>query len=698
MVDGGAAITNALACTHIASPFSGGWWTAPWLAWALVALGAAVCVVLVALFFVHGVSLRVRGAALSLTLCCTLTVLAIVLIVPRASNPGRATPTSKTLRELDGFNNLGIAFSGGSLSGGLDCVCFLHQLDKLVDGKLSSSRSTRIAISSVSAGGLGYLAWRNLNIAFPELTPNWTAPELQAWPPAESMPPGRRPFSAIPLLVAALPELVETARKCLGGDVDACNDILGEADDEDRAGAAAQALASAFGSAAASPAVTAREVVRTIKALLECLDNEAPWPCAAAALCVVQGVKDPKTAPPGPVRWLVQFSILNAFSGPFGGAGVPLPLEGFEWDAALGTLDNDPERDEPTLSSTPAFLPEGRRLHAGLSGVAERWVLPALDSAEPVDLFSALGYSSDFLSMFTPFVDASTGATCPFRMIDDVILSTIGEEATPEEQCEMRSRWRQQYTASQSLLGSWPARPARGGLAADGGTLEVQGLVSLLRVKARNVIAFYELAVPFTQNPRLGLLFGQRAVLRDLCHSGLPGARLLRQVLPRGRRERRRARCGRESRAPCPTPSRSACRAAMGPELQQVFDASLWPRVRTALFDRAGPNSVVLKNVRVRRNTFWGVEAYTIRTLLIVSNGPSAQFNAYMEGADGEQPDASSPPPIAPPAWAPFLPPTFPSILGFGITPFQANAKCLLAQWKVQHQAELIKRLLEGVL
>jgi len=64
----------------------------------------------------------------------------------------------------------------------------------------------------------------------------------------------------------------------------------------------------------------------------------------------------------------------------------------------------------------------------------------------------------------------------------------------------------------------------------------------------------------------------------------------------------------------------------LNPHLQ-VFPSSLWPQV-SATFRADGV--VVLRNVSVMRNDFFGVVPYTLDALVIVSNEPAAGFKSYL--------------------------------------------------------------------
>lgn len=114
---------------------------------------------------------------------------------------------------------------------------------------------------------------------------------------------------------------------------------------------------------------------------------------------------------------------------------------------------------------------------------------------------------------------------------------------------------------------------------------------------------------------------------------------------------------------------------------RQVFESSLWPAVHSTLADPTGPGSVLLRNVTVRPNALYGVKhSYTLKTLLIFSNMRATGWEATMQHWDE----------IAPSLGLPAA--TFPAVSGF-VTPANATAKCLLAQWKVAQRNGLIKEL-----
>ena len=72
-----------------------------------------------------------------------------------------------------------------------------------------------------------------------------------------------------------------------------------------------------------------------------------------------------------------------------------------------------------------------------------------------------------------------------------------------------------------------------------------------------------------------------------------------------------------------------------GPEIGQIFPDDLYQEVLHNLTDPT-INRAILHNVPVLENVFFGIEPYTIETLMIISNGPDTGYtNAF--GAHTEE-------------------------------------------------------------
>lgn len=145
---------------------------------------------------------RLRGRASAIACCaptCCVIILATAVALIAILWPSAPLPTHVgVISPFASPEGVGIAFSGGSLSGMLDAECYLGALDALANGQLTNpiAGSRELAVASVSGGTLGYLSFRALELLFPPSASNWTLAELVAWP-ATPVPDGRTPFNQV---------------------------------------------------------------------------------------------------------------------------------------------------------------------------------------------------------------------------------------------------------------------------------------------------------------------------------------------------------------------------------------------------------------------------------------------------------------------------------------------------------------------
>mmetsp|Transcript_21512 Transcript_21512/g.53085 ORF Transcript_21512/g.53085 Transcript_21512/m.53085 type:complete len:690 (+) Transcript_21512:2-2071(+) len=662
----------------------------------LVTVAVAVMVVVTlavvgCLFFGNS---RVRLGAMAGGTCLSVLTTGLLLIMPR---PPSRTQLAKALTPLDDPAAVGIAFSGGSLNGLQDAFCFMNELDEITGGAFGSAATNKVGVFTVSAGSLAYGAYVNVDLDFPRLRDavNWTAEDVAAWPRAGTLSDGAVAFNQVPLFLAALPDFIDEVKKCLKGDGAACDAVRGHAADADATAADAAIINKARGSDAT---ITAKEVSMLILSLLHCISKEALWHCIASTLGHIQGT-DINTMRTGPKPWWIQFSEVDVYEGPYGGAGVRIPVPGMADHVALGALETWPGRAAHTLTSTRQFAPDGLRTRGGFGSLL---VTPTADP-QSVDLFAALAYSSDYLSMVSFLVDKQSeakyglaGETCPYAIVDD--LAAGFQSADPEAKCKERAKIRASLTERSLLLGRWASphrREQAGAMSTDGGTIDVSGLLSLLRTKVPHAVHFYESSVGLATQPDLSYLFGVDSG-SDLCQSS---------------------------------------QLAIGGKALQVFESTLWRQVYNQLTDPAGNGSAVLRNVRVLGNDHWGISPYLLKTLIVFGNGRVSAFESSLaewpsiaaglnipvhappikpilekdprgrarraladadgqDGAANGAEDAAAAAPVdSDKEWS-----TWPSISGFGVTPMDATAKCLLAQWKVRARESELREILQPAL
>lgn len=113
-----------------------------------------------------------------------------------------------------------------------------------------------------------------------------------------------------------------------------------------------------------------------------------------------------------------------------------------------------------------------------------------------------------------------------------------------------------------------------------------------------------------------------------------------------------------------------------GPALARVFDSALYPAVIKNLTDGA-TQLAVLENVAVHDNAYFGISAYTLDRLVIVSNVLSEEFIAAFHD----------------PAVRGHLDARWPDNYPLGMSTFDANLLCVYNGWKVERIRPLLLAL-----
>jgi hypothetical protein len=171
----------------------------------------------------------------------------------------------------------------------------------------------------------------------------------------------------------------------------------------------------------------------------------------------------------------------------------------------------------------------------------------------------------------------------------------------------------------------------------DGGIVDTTGIVSLLQRKTDKIVAFYNNNDPLaTLNSTFSDLFGIESTTDSM-------------------------------------------NSLEGYELGQVFDSQLWPGVIANMTD----GSILrarLSNVEVKANAFLGVEAYTLKELVIFSNEYSDAFlDTFTDTQIKENLDAM-----------------WPNQFPVSVPVLDANTMCMFASWKTGiYKDELAEVLLE---
>jgi hypothetical protein len=111
-----------------------------------------------------------------------------------------------------------------------------------------------------------------------------------------------------------------------------------------------------------------------------------------------------------------------------------------------------------------------------------------------------------------------------------------------------------------------------------------------------------------------------------------------------------------------------------GPELNQVFETSLWDGVLSNLTN-ASRLMVSLQNVKVLENSYLGITSYTVDQLMILSNARSDEFvNSFKDHKIKKH-----------------LSKKWPDRLPVSMDSFHANMMCHYQWWKLEQHADAIK-------
>lgn len=111
-----------------------------------------------------------------------------------------------------------------------------------------------------------------------------------------------------------------------------------------------------------------------------------------------------------------------------------------------------------------------------------------------------------------------------------------------------------------------------------------------------------------------------------------------------------------------------------GPHLAQVFPSLHWPAVITNLTDGSRLHAM-LTDLEVLENRYFGVAAYRLESLTIISNQNSAPFLA------GLRPEVRA-----------AVDPRWPNTFGVGMPTLDANLLCVFQGWKVKRLASVLLR------
>ena len=188
--------------------------------------------------------------------------------------------------------------------------------------------------------------------------------------------------------------------------------------------------------------------------------------------------------------------------------------------------------------------------------------------------------------------------------------------------------------AKNRALISVPTSGTRTVYGMDGGFVEMNGVADLLRRRTANVVAFYQSSENFDgDDVAWAYLFGTSEV------------------------------------------NPSTINSLEGPAVAALFDSALWPAFRANMTAGA---PVVLRDLSVRANPYFGVAAYTLDTLLVMPNAANA---AFLDS-------------FADPDVAAALDARWPDQFPVGIPTLDANVLCLFCGWKVRQVAGLLRGIL----
>ena len=181
----------------------------------------------------------------------------------------------------------------------------------------------------------------------------------------------------------------------------------------------------------------------------------------------------------------------------------------------------------------------------------------------------------------------------------------------------------------------------------DGGLVDTTGIAGLLRRKADSVVAFYSInsGSLLTLDSPFSRLFGVVTDKFD-AQNDLSGAALL-----------------------------------------QVFSSDLFVDVKANLTNTSveGSNQLArLSNVQVLDNEYLGIEAYVLKTLVIIAHEYSEPFVAELAAADPEIPKH-----IDRSRW--------PNNIPVSMSTFEANMLCVYSGWRVRQHEQTLREVLDEV-
>lgn len=292
------------------------------------------------------------------------------------------------------------------------------------------------------------------------------------------------------------------------------------------------------------------------------LKSQRPvWYCAVQYLTESVGVswEDMKT---GRRPWHIQYTVMDKANVPFSTAGKPQPIAGLLKNKISATAMLVQEGVDAKFKDSPNFHSNGKRGN----------MLPL--EITPQD---AVTYSSSFLTMDTMY-----------KGIDDERCSITGQPLIDRL-----------LEANYAVSGHRSSTAFSHGLATDGGSADLMGLVPLLREKKTAILAFFADPKP-AQNSTLPNLFGHNA----------------------------------SNNADAPYNCHKSASRLIG-TTAQVFPSSLWAETNEHMQALDNTGVMFLHNVDVLANDALGVEAYTIDTLMIVDNGRKTAFEeTVLQGTD----------------------------------------------------------------